>query len=271
MSRELDAQVQEALRRHLITLADDELVLGYRCSEWTGVAPMVEEDVAFSSLAQDEIGHARLYYTLATELGGDDPDSLALDRAPGAYFHARVLERRTAPRYDPSGEAPQGGDWASAIALRLLYERFDELRTAALAACSVPQIAGAVDKVRREERYHLRHADGWWRRLASGSPEARERLWRAVAALWPGVLGLFEESPGEALLLAAGILPETTMALQARWLEAIAPDFAAHGLTLPSRETAPEFGGRQGRHGPEWDELHDEMTMVRRLEPEGVW
>ncbi|HEU5423202.1 MAG TPA: 1,2-phenylacetyl-CoA epoxidase subunit PaaC [Nitrolancea sp.] len=271
MSREPDAQPQAALRRHLITLADDELVLGYRCSEWTGVAPMVEEDVAFSSLAQDEIGHARLYYTLASELGGGDPDRLALDRAPGDYYHARVLEQRTAPRYDPSGLAPQGGDWARAVALCELYERFDELRTAVLAECSLPQIAGALDKVRREERYHLRHAADWWSRLAGGSPEARDRLQQAIDDLWPGVLGLFEGSPGEALLVEVGVLPGMTAALRPRWLEALAPAFAAYGLTLPSAETAPLLGGRQGIHGPEWDALHDEMTMVRRLAPEGVW
>jgi ring-1,2-phenylacetyl-CoA epoxidase subunit PaaC len=42
-----------------LAFADDELVLGWRDSEWTGVAPFLEEDVAFSSIAQGEIGHAR--------------------------------------------------------------------------------------------------------------------------------------------------------------------------------------------------------------------
>ena len=43
----------------LIEYADDELILGWRDSEWTGIAPSLEEDVAFSSIAQNEIGHAR--------------------------------------------------------------------------------------------------------------------------------------------------------------------------------------------------------------------
>ena len=43
----------------LLTLADDELVIGYWDSEWTGIAPMLEEDVAISRISQDEIGHAR--------------------------------------------------------------------------------------------------------------------------------------------------------------------------------------------------------------------
>ena len=48
----------------LLSVADDELILGWRDSEWTGIAPFLEEDVAFSSIAQNEIGHARALYEL---------------------------------------------------------------------------------------------------------------------------------------------------------------------------------------------------------------
>ncbi|HYU57528.1 MAG TPA: Phenylacetic acid catabolic protein, partial [Actinomycetota bacterium] len=46
----------------LLALADDELIIGHRHSEWTGWAPHIEEDLAFSSIAQDEMAHARLLY-----------------------------------------------------------------------------------------------------------------------------------------------------------------------------------------------------------------
>src|SRR5437762_4799446 len=67
--------------RLLLELADDELIVGWRDSEWTGIAPTLEEDVAFSSIAQNEIGHARAAY----ELLGDDADALAFDRRPEEY------------------------------------------------------------------------------------------------------------------------------------------------------------------------------------------
>ena len=51
----------------IMALADDELILGHRHSEWTGWAPHLEEDLAFSSIAQDEMAHARLLYRLARE------------------------------------------------------------------------------------------------------------------------------------------------------------------------------------------------------------
>src|SRR5204863_1493541 len=95
----------------LLELADDELVLGWRESEWTGIAPLLEEDVALSSIAQNEIGHARAAY----ELLGDDPDALAFDRAPEEYRCAPLVQLRLL-------------EWDRAIARRWLYEVADELR-----------------------------------------------------------------------------------------------------------------------------------------------
>ncbi|HET9014627.1 MAG TPA: 1,2-phenylacetyl-CoA epoxidase subunit PaaC [Thermomicrobiaceae bacterium] len=272
-------ELAAALGRYLLTLADDELVLGYRDSEWTAVAPMVEEDVAFSSLAQDEIGHARLYYTLAGELLDADPDHLALLRPKDAYYHARLVERRATPRYVESGEHLGGGDWALAVARRFLYDLFDDLRTESLLASTWAPLAGATRKVRREETYHLRHGEAWWSALARGQGEAPSRLAAALVAIWPDLLGLFEEAPGEEALVAAGLIGCRTSALRDPWLERVAARCEPVGMPFAARRGAdgwqllvePALGGRQGRHGAGWDELYEDMTMVRRLEPEGVW
>lgn len=268
-----------ALGRYLLTLADDELVLGYRDSEWTAVAPMVEEDVAFSSLAQDEIGHARLYYILAAELLEADPDHLALLRPKEEYYHARLLEARTTPRYEPTGEHQRGGDWSKAVVRRYLYDRFDDLRTAALLDSGYAPLAGAVQKIRREEQYHLRHGQTWLATLARSSDDARARLEATLDTLWPDLLGLFEETPDEALLCDEGVLSRRTSELRDPWLAQVQEEFAALDLPFPGERTAegwrlavePATGGRLGQHGPGWDELYDDMTMVRRLEPDGVW
>ena len=82
----------------LLAVADDELVLGWRDSEWTGIAPFLEEDVAFSSIAQNEIGHARAFYELAAERLGTDADSLAFDRESGEYRCAPLVEILGQPR-----------------------------------------------------------------------------------------------------------------------------------------------------------------------------
>ncbi len=47
---------EQALKDLLFRMADDLLILGHRNSEWTGLGPLLEEDIAFSSMAQDKIG-----------------------------------------------------------------------------------------------------------------------------------------------------------------------------------------------------------------------
>ena len=136
-------------REQLLAIADDELVLGWRNSEWTGIAPMLEEDVAFSSIAQNEIGHARAIYQLLAE----DADALAFDRPPDQYRCSRLVELRLVP------------DWAQTIARHYVYETFDEQRIARLKDSPDPEIAGLAAKIDREEAYHRMHARMWHERL----------------------------------------------------------------------------------------------------------
>src|SRR5207248_6066535 len=103
----------------LIPMADDELILGWRDSEWTGIAPFLEEDVAFSSISQNEVGHARALYEIAARDLGVTADELAFDRKPEEYRSAPLVERR-----EP--------DWARTIARHVLYEAADEIRVQAL-------------------------------------------------------------------------------------------------------------------------------------------
>jgi ring-1,2-phenylacetyl-CoA epoxidase subunit PaaC len=152
----------------LLELADDELVLGWRESEWTGIAPVLEEDVALSSIAQNEIGHARAAY----ELIGDDADALAFDRRPEEYRCAPFVELRLL-------------EWAHAIARRWLYEEADRIRIEALIAGDDERVADLARKIDREETYHRMHAELWHERLRD---EPRFRA--AVEELWPYALGV---------------------------------------------------------------------------------
>ncbi len=198
----------------LLGLADDELVIGWRDSEWTGIAPLLEEDVAFSSIAQNEIGHARAVY----ELLADDADALAFDRAPEEYRCAPLVQLRLL-------------DWAHAIARRWLYEVADEIRIAAL--MEDPAVGGLAAKINREEAYHRMHAEMWRERLAS-TPQFRA----AVDELWPYALGVLE--PDQRASLAYRVARDEVEAVE------------------------------RGTLVPEFAELWQEMTMVRRSAPAGA-
>src|SRR5258706_3629411 len=80
----IDPAAEAALDGLLLSMADDEFVIGFSDSEWTGIAPILEEDIAMSSLAQDELGHARALYELLAEVRGDGQtaDTIAYDRQP---------------------------------------------------------------------------------------------------------------------------------------------------------------------------------------------
>jgi ring-1,2-phenylacetyl-CoA epoxidase subunit PaaC len=155
----------------LLELADDELVIGWRNSEWTGIAPTLEEDVAFSSIAQNEIGHARAIYQLLAE----DADALALDREPAEYRVAPLVQSRFVP------------DWARTIVRQVLYEAADELRIGRLKESSEPAVAGLAAKIDREEAYHRMHAELWAERLR-GDPRYRE----ALDELWPAAVAMLD-------------------------------------------------------------------------------
>jgi ring-1,2-phenylacetyl-CoA epoxidase subunit PaaC len=141
----------------LLELADDELILGWRDSEWTGIAPFLEEDVAFSSIAQNEIGHARALYELAARDLGTTADELAFDRDPSEYRCSHLVQLRLVT------------DWARTIARRYLYEQADELRIGELKRSDDAEVAGLAAKIDREETYHRMHARMWFDRLQGES------------------------------------------------------------------------------------------------------
>jgi ring-1,2-phenylacetyl-CoA epoxidase subunit PaaC len=214
----------------LLELADDELVLGWRNSEWTGIAPFLEEDVAFSSIAQNEIGHARALYEIAARDLGKDADALAFDRPLGEYRSAPLVELRRL-------------EWARTIARHWLYETADAIRLEVLKGSDDPELAGIAAKMEREEVYHRIHAEMWVDRLL-GSDEGRARLDEALDELWPYALGVLD---GE-------LRPELRRRVVAKL-----------GRAMPEAEPV----GR-GSHEAELADLLEEMTMVRRSAPAGA-
>jgi ring-1,2-phenylacetyl-CoA epoxidase subunit PaaC len=217
--------------RQLLEIADDELILGWRNSEWTGIAPFLEEDVAFSSIAQNEIGHARALYELAAVDLDTTADALALDREPDGYHCAPLVELRRL-------------EWARTIARHFLYETADAVRIEALKDSDDDAVAGLAAKIDREEVYHRLHAQMWIERLRA-TGEGRQRLHEAVLELWPYALGVLDDE------------------LRPRWVERVR---AALRFELP--EATPVA---RGEHTPELRELWDEMTLVRRTAPDAQW
>ncbi len=240
----------------LLSMADDEFVIGFSDSEWTGIAPLLEEDIAMSSLAQDELGHAAALYDLLGGLTGEDREAIAYDREPAEYRHARLLDHGR-------------GDWAMTVARRYLYETADAVRLEALATGTWAPLADLVGKIRREERYHLMHIEAWLDRLARAKGEPRRRLVAALETLGPDAGTVFTPLPDDATLVQAGILANSLDELERRWRAAIAATMARLDLPQPPPTRDPERGRLD--HGDAFTLLHGEFTSVRRSDPGATW
>jgi ring-1,2-phenylacetyl-CoA epoxidase subunit PaaC len=254
----MDAQLRAAIADLLLTMADDEFVIGFRDSEWTGVAPMLEEDVAFSSIAQDEIGHARVLYEMRAALTGEDADRLAFHRQPNEYTHARLLDQ------------PRQG-WGFTIARRWLYDTADSVRLAALARSSFAPLGDVVAKIRREERYHLMHLDAWLERLANHAGTPRDEVTAALDGLESVAMSVFAPLPGEEMLVAAGVLSAPMHELAARWRSEANARLGALGLPTVADSRPPADGRSHAQPDESFVWLWNEFTSVARLEEGAQW
>ena len=253
----LDAPARAALAGLLFAMADDEFVGGFTDSEWTGIAPMLEEDVAISSISQDELGHARALYELLAGVvdDGRTPDALAYDREPDDYRHARLLDHAR-------------GDWADTIARRFLYELADEARLASIGSGFAP-LADLTAKLRREERYHRMHLVAWARRLGGDGGEARRRFVAALGAVAADAASVLAPLPDEAALLAAGILSRSSAEAAAAWRTDVASVLAPLAIDLRLSDTDPATARTAHSEAFRW--LWGEFTSVRRSDPGATW
>ncbi|EKP95011.1 1,2-phenylacetyl-CoA epoxidase subunit PaaC [Thermaerobacter subterraneus] len=267
----------------LFALADDELIAGHRASEWTGVAPYQEEDVAFSSIAQDEVGHSALLYQLLADLGqgGGDPDALAFGRDPADFRNAILLEQ-------------PNGDWAAEIARHFLYSEYEAVLWPALARSPYEPLAAAAARVAREEAYHQAHFRQWVVELGRAGGEARERLAPALTRALALAAGFFEPVEGEEQ--AARWRGASLEELRRLWWAAVRQVLEEAGLAEPvlgqpgpgepaGVEPADPgmgggpaaagiergLGGRRGHHSPALETLLAEMTLVYRSDPAAEW
>ena len=278
--------MSDSLVAMVTALGDDELILGHRHSEWTGFAPHIEEDVAFSSIAQDEIGHAAALYSLVAKVTGDNPDRIALGRQKSDYRNAILCER-------------DNGDWAFTLARHWLYDHADELRLEALEGSAHEELAALVTKMRREERYHLLHADTWLKRVAQGPVEGRKRLADGVMKAFGPALALFEPFELEDDAVKEGWLPVPSAELRDRFMRFAGEQLDALGLPTDiarHAEEGAEFvasssgdliagdgaemaaaggedgaGGRRGRRTADFDALWEDMTAMYRTNPGATW
>jgi ring-1,2-phenylacetyl-CoA epoxidase subunit PaaC len=257
-SNPVNADQRLVLEDLLLAMADDELILGHRNSEWCGHAPILEEDIAFANLALDEIGHAGFWYTILAELRSEDPgtypDDLVYFRDIQDYRCAQLVE------------LPKG-DWAFSILRQYLFDSAEMVRLEALTDNAYRPVAEAAVKIRKEEMYHYRHSQAWMRRLGLGTQESGRRLQNALEQAWPYTQQLFLSLPDNPALFEDRVIPNP-QEMMATWDERVVPFLVECALQIP-HENRKEISRSQ--HTPHLNVLLSEMQAVARSEPEAEW
>lgn len=247
-----------ALKDLLYKMADDQLILGHRNSEWTGFGPLLEEDIAFSSMAQDKIGHSYALYQMLNELGEQDPDTIAFTRSAEQFRNSRFVEL-------PNGE------YDFSLVRHFLYDTAEQIRFGLLQESSAEPLADLARKICGELRYHTLHANTWIRKLGTATEESISRMQNALDYALPFALGMFELSPVEDDIISSGLF-KGEKHLQQLWWDQINTVLAETRLSLPDLAViAAEYGGRQGTHTEHLRLLLNEMGEVFRIDPQAEW
>ncbi len=247
--------LKNALLNRLIGMADDELILSHRNAEWTGHAPLLEEDIALANLAQDELGHATVLLGLVEELNGKTPDQMAYFRDAAEFRNVQFLE------------LPKG-DWAFTMLRQYLFDAYETILYNRLLTSSYQPLADVVAKFRGEEIYHLRHSHMWVERLGLGTDESLGRLQAALDQMWPLTAQLFQVSEADNLLSEEGVFP-LAADMADEWQEIVLPHLANCSLHVPTHATML-LAGRE-THTHFLNDLLTDMQQVARWDPSAEW
>jgi ring-1,2-phenylacetyl-CoA epoxidase subunit PaaC len=248
--------------QYLLRIGDTCLILAQRLAEWSGHAPVVEEDIALSNMALDLIGQARAVLTragrLEAELGGamHDEDQLAFLRDERDFRNLTVVEL---PRGDFAVTTLR--NYALATFLKLLWLRLERSSDA--------ELAGIAGKAVKEARYHQEHAADWAVRLGDGTAESAARMQAALDLLWPYVAEIFESDEVDEDAASSGLGPRWSE-LRDDWRTEFDGVIAAAGLTLPA-DRSFRSTGKAGRHSEHLGYILAEMQHLQRSFPGGVW
>ncbi len=248
----------KAIKEFLYKIADEQLIIGHRNSEWTGLGPILEEDIAFSSIAQDKIGQSLHIYEILHSLGEAEPDIIAFTRAAKDFKCSQFVEY-------PIGE------YDFSLMRNFLFNHAEMIRFEMLADSSFEPIAKLAKKYRGEVKYHIMHSDTWVKQLGKANDESRARMQSALNDCINLALGIFEESEYASVLKELKIF-EGEKALQSKWLADIKPVLESAMLKLPDENTqTPAYGGRKGIHTEYLEPMLEEMGAVFRLDPKAEW
>lgn len=241
----------------LTAIGDDEYLYGDRLSSWLTIAPTLEEDNVLTSIAQDEMGHARLWFDLVTDYRETTVDDLAIYRAAGDRRNSTLVERP----YD---------DFADTIVRSFLYDHYERLLLEAIEDGTHEELAGRASVALDEEIFHREHVAEWLDVFDTlTETRDRDRVRDAITSNLGHAGDLFA-FPESAVLVDCGVLGRSPEELAAEWRESVLPRLAALPVGLDEDELAAalEADSVNGRTGEHTAALEEFVERIRPAEIE---
>ncbi|NUM51133.1 MAG: phenylacetate-CoA oxygenase subunit PaaC [Flavobacteriales bacterium] len=250
--------VNEALFNYSLRLGDNSLILSHRLSEWTGKAPILEEDLAITNIALDKLGQARflLQYAAQLEGKGRSEDDLAYKRSEREFYNSLLVEQ-------------PNGDFAFTMARQLLNDVFDFFLYEELTKSTNEPLASLAAKSLKEIKYHLRHCSEWIIRLGDGTEESHNRIQNSMNELWAYTGELFEMNEIDSILIKENMVPDLSK-LKPKWNNMLCEIFEKATLKKPE-EGFMHTGSRKGVHSEYLGFILAEMQYLPRAYPSATW
>ncbi|MEH7890306.1 1,2-phenylacetyl-CoA epoxidase subunit PaaC [Elizabethkingia meningoseptica] len=246
------------LYNYLLKLADDSFIMGQRLAEWCGKGPYLEEDIALTNIALDELGQANNFYQYASRLthDGKSEDDLAFLRYEHEYVNAHWVEL-------------PNEDYAQTILKVYIFSVYQKLMYQALSKSADEDLSAIAQKSLKEVKYHYTHTSSWMRIFAQGTEESRERLVIAIENIWEYTKGLFAKVEGEDDLAALNIVPDTDE-LYEQFIAITKQDFQDFGLEYPENPFM-QLKSRTGYHTEYFGYILCELQYMQRAYPGCTW
>lgn len=263
----LSPEYKKALIELLFQLADDDFLFAYRGSEWLGLAPHIEEDVASSSISQDSMGHAAMFYKLLEELGIGHADALAHARPASERKNCLLVERVNGP--GNYMEDPQY-DWAYAVVRNYFYTLAKKIKMQSLKQSDYQPLADVAVKVDMEIHYHLLHWKTWFVQLLNSTEEAKNRMLQAIEKVMNDFSDVFSFGDQAQLIHSYGLIEEESV-LKERWVTALAQVVKNVQITIPQTTNNESKSGRNGEHSIELEEALAILGEVYNSDTAAAW
>lgn len=252
-------QKDDALFQYLLRLGDNTLVLGHRVSEWCGVAPALEEDIALANTALDLIGQTQMWLGYAAEVESKDrnADELAFHRDVWDFRNLLLVEQTN-------------GDFGKTIMRQFLFDAFNVLNLRALSTSSDKRITEIAAKSVKEVEYHLERSRETVIALGDGTEESNKRMQAALDRLWPFAGEMFVIDDVDTAMFDSGIGPDLAV-LRKDWDAIAIPVFNAAMLTKPDSDFAHQGGKSGNRHTEHLGHMLATMQFLPRAYPDARW